>query len=124
MIGAKDCSLAKDMVLATLDAMNSGGIHDHIGHGFARYSVTKDWSLPHFEKMLYDQTQLLPIYLDAYLTTKNPEHLATVHDIATYLTSTPIHAEAGGFFSSEDADSLYRSNDKEKREGRILRVDF
>ena len=105
------------MVLATLDAMNNGGIHDQIGNGFARYSVTSDWSLPHFEKMLYDQTQLLPVYLDAYLVTKSPEHLAAVHDIATYLTSAPMQAENGGFFSSEDADSLYRSHDQEKREG-------
>lgn len=117
VIGAKDCTLAKDMVLATLDAMNKGGIHDQIGNGFARYSVTKDWSLPHFEKMLYDQTQLLPVYLDAYLTTKKPEHLFAVHDIATYITSPPMHAASGGFFSSEDADSLYRPNDQEKREG-------
>ncbi|KAH6868161.1 hypothetical protein BKA58DRAFT_316939 [Alternaria rosae] len=117
VLGAKDCTHAKDMVMATLDAMNKGGIHDQIGNGFARYSVTKDWSLPHFEKMLYDQTQLLPVYLDAYLMTKSPEHLSAVHDIATYLTSPPMHAESGGFFSSEDADSLYRPNDKEKREG-------
>ncbi|RMZ67268.1 DUF255 domain [Pyrenophora seminiperda CCB06] len=117
VLGAKDCTYAKDMVLATLDAMNKGGIHDQIGNGFARYSVTKDWSLPHFEKMLYDQAQLLPVYLDAYLITKSPEHLSAVHDIATYITSPPMQAESGGFFSSEDADSLYRPNDKEKREG-------
>lgn len=51
VVGAKECTNAKDMVLATLSAMNKGGIHDQIGHGFARYSVTRDWSLPHFEKM-------------------------------------------------------------------------
>lgn len=117
VIGAQDCTIAKDMALATLDVMNKGGIHDQIGNGFARYSVTKDWSLPHFEKMLYDQAQLLPVYLDAYLTTKNPDHLAAVHDIATYLTTPPMQAENGGFFSSEDADSLYRPQEKEKREG-------
>ncbi|KAF2128724.1 hypothetical protein P153DRAFT_396969 [Dothidotthia symphoricarpi CBS 119687] len=117
VIGAKDCTHAKDMVLATLDAMHKGGIHDQIGRGFSRYSVTQDWSLPHFEKMLYDQTQLLPVYLDAYLTTKNPEFLSAIHDIATYLISPPMHAENGGFYSSEDADSLYRPTDKEKREG-------
>ena len=104
-------------MLATLDAMNNGGIHDQIGNGFARYSVTSDWSLPHFEKMLYDQTQLLPVYLDAYLMTKDPAHLSAVQDIATYLTSPPLHAAHGGFYSSEDADSLYRPTDKEKREG-------
>ncbi|KAJ5023057.1 hypothetical protein J3E71DRAFT_394486 [Bipolaris maydis] len=117
VLGAKDCTRAKDMALATLSAMNKGGIHDQIGNGFARYSVTKDWSLPHFEKMLYDQSQLLAVYLDAYLMTRSPEHLEAVHDIATYLTSPPMHAESGGFYSSEDADSLYRPNDKEKREG-------
>lgn len=117
VLGASDCTQAKDMVLATLDAMNKGGIHDQIGNGFARYSVTKDWSLPHFEKMLYDQAQLLSVYLDAYLATKSPDHLSAVHDIATYLTSSPMHAEHGGFYTSEDADSLYRPTDKEKREG-------
>lgn len=105
------------MALNTLERMNKGGIHDLIGNGFARYSVTKDWSLPHFEKMLYDQAQLLPVYLDAYLATNDPGHLAAVHDIATYLTTSPMCAESGGFYSSEDADSLYRPTDKEKREG-------
>ena len=66
---------------------------------------------------LYDQAQLLPLYLDAYLLTRNPEHLSAVHDIATYLTTAPIQSPNGGFFSAEDADSLYRSTDKEKREG-------
>lgn len=117
VVGAKECSLAKDMVLNTLIAMNRGGIHDQVGNGFARYSVTKDWSLPHFEKMLYDQAQLLPVFLDAYLETKSSEHLDAVRDIANYLTSPPMQAQSGGFFSSEDADSLYRPNDKEKREG-------
>jgi uncharacterized protein YyaL (SSP411 family) len=117
VLGAEDISTAQDMVLETLDKMDKGGIHDQVGNGFARYSVTKDWSLPHFEKMLYDQAQLLPVYLDAYLTSKKSDLLEAVHDIATYLTSQPMHAQSGGFFSSEDADSLYRSSDKEKREG-------
>ncbi|KAF2865584.1 hypothetical protein BDV95DRAFT_612461 [Massariosphaeria phaeospora] len=117
VVGAQECTHANDMVVATLNAMNKGGIHDQIGNGFARYSVTRDWSLPHFEKMLYDQAQLLPVYLDVYLLTKDPDHLSAVHDIATYLTTPPMHAPSGGFFSAEDADSLYRSSDKEKREG-------
>jgi len=117
ILGADDITAAKDMVVATLDKMNKGGIHDQVGNGFARYSVTKDWSLPHFEKMLYDQAQLLPVYLDAYLMTKRPDMLDAVHDIATYLTTPPMQAESGGVFSSEDADSLYRPTDKEKREG-------
>lgn len=117
VLGSEDCALARTMVLNTLAAMNHGGIHDQIGHGFARYSVTRDWSQPHFEKMLYDQAQLLSVYLDAYLLTRSPEHLSVVHDIATYLTSSPMHAKHGAFFSSEDADSLYRPTELEKREG-------
>ncbi|KAF2811716.1 uncharacterized protein BDZ99DRAFT_461711, partial [Mytilinidion resinicola] len=117
MVGQKDCDNAKEMVLNTLKAMNRGGIHDQIGNGFARYSVTRDWSLPHFEKMLYDQAQLLSVYLDAYLISKDAELLDAVYDIATYLTSPPMQSSTGGFFSAEDADSFYRPNDKEKREG-------
>ncbi|KAF2397118.1 DUF255-domain-containing protein [Trichodelitschia bisporula] len=117
VVGEKECEKAREMALETLSRMARGGIHDQIGNGFARYSVTRDWSLPHFEKMLYDQAQLLAVYLDAYLITKDSSHLDTVHDIATYLTSAPIHSPEGGFFSAEDADSYYRSTDKEKREG-------
>ncbi|OJD31859.1 uncharacterized protein BKCO1_4400078 [Diplodia corticola] len=117
VVGDKECAQAKDMAVETLRRMTHGGIHDQVGNGFARYSVTQDWSLPHFEKMLYDQAQLLTAYLDAYFVTKDPELLGAAHDIATYLTSPPLQSKDGGFFSSEDADSLYRSNDKEKREG-------
>lgn len=67
--------------------------------------------------MLYDNAQLLPVYLDAYLLTKSPLFLATVQDIATYLTSAPMQSELGGIHSAEDADSLPTANDKHKREG-------
>jgi uncharacterized protein YyaL (SSP411 family) len=97
--------------------MAKGGIKDQIGHGFARYSVTRDWSLPHFEKMLYDNAQLLPVYLDAWILTKSPLLLDTVHDIATYLTSPPMVSELGGINASEDADSLPSPQDKQKLEG-------
>jgi len=66
---------------------------------------------------LYDQAQLLPVYLDAYLISKDTEMLDAVYDIATYLTTPPMHSSTGGFFSAEDADSFYRPTDKEKREG-------
>jgi uncharacterized protein YyaL (SSP411 family) len=66
---------------------------------------------------LYDQGQLLSTYLEGYLITKDSSLLEVVHDIATYLTTAPMHSPTGGFFSAEDADSLYRSTDKEKREG-------
>ncbi|KAI9671160.1 MAG: hypothetical protein M1817_003667 [Caeruleum heppii] len=117
VVGSLECDQATVMALKTLRSMTRGGIHDHIGHGFARYSVTKDWSLPHFEKMLYDQAQLLSVYLDAYLISKDPEMLGTVYDIADYLTLDALAAPNGGFYSAEDADSYFRNGDIEKREG-------
>ena len=117
VVGFEECDAAKQMVLHTLKAMWRGGIKDQIGTGFARYSVTQDWSLPHFEKMLYDQGQLLSVYLDAFLVSGEAEMLGAVYDIAKYLTSPPMAAKSGGIFSSEDADSLFRPNDTEKREG-------
>lgn len=95
--------------------MASGGIHDHIGHGFSRYSVTDNWSLPHFEKMLYDQAQLLSIYLDAWLVTSSEKLLDAAKDITDYICLDALKNPGGGFFSSEDADSLYRKSDTEKR---------
>ncbi|TVY30147.1 Spermatogenesis-associated protein [Lachnellula hyalina] len=116
VVGEEDCQKAENMAMTTLRKMARGGIHDHIGNGFSRYSVTADWSLPHFEKMLYDNAQLLHIYLDAFLLSRDPEMLGVVYDIASYLTSTLEHP-AGGFYSSEDADSFYKRGDSEKREG-------
>jgi uncharacterized protein YyaL (SSP411 family) len=97
--------------------MANGGIHDQIGHGFARYSVTADWNLPHFEKMLYDQAQLLSVYIDSYQLTGDKLYLNTAVDIADYLTEDALHREGGGYYSSEDADSYYRPGDSDKREG-------
>ncbi|KUJ09815.1 uncharacterized protein LY89DRAFT_724204 [Mollisia scopiformis] len=116
VVGASDCRNAQTMAITTLRKMARGGIHDHIGNGFARYSVTADWSLPHFEKMLYDNAQLLDVYLDGFLLSRDAELLSVVYDISTYLTTTLAHP-GGGFYSSEDADSLYRKGDSEKREG-------
>ena len=117
VVGENDCEVAKEMVVHTLRNMARGGIRDQIGYGFARYSVTKDWSLPHFEKMLYDQAQLLDVYVDAFLITRDSEMLDAVYDVATYLTTPPMAALTGGVFSSEDADSYPSNNDTEKREG-------
>ncbi|KAI4121807.1 MAG: hypothetical protein LQ338_006169 [Usnochroma carphineum] len=117
VVGEEECSHAAGMVINTLRKMARGGIRDQIGYGFSRYSVTKDWSLPHFEKMLYDQAQLLDVYLDAFLITRDPEILGAVYDIATYLTSPPMAAPTGGFYSAEDADSYPSHSDNEKREG-------
>ena len=117
IVGDAECAFATTMALTTLRKMARGGIRDQIGYGFARYSVTKDWSLPHFEKMLYDQAQLLSVYLDAFLLTYDAEMLGAVYDIATYLTSSPISVSHGGFYSAEDADSLPTQTSTEKSEG-------
>ncbi|KAL2845173.1 hypothetical protein BJX68DRAFT_136530 [Aspergillus pseudodeflectus] len=117
IVGKEECENATAMAVNTLVSMARGGIRDHIGHGFARYSVTADWSLPHFEKMLYDQAQLLSVYVDAFKITHNPELLGAVYDLVTYLTSPPILSPTGAFHSSEDADSLPNPNESEKREG-------
>jgi uncharacterized protein YyaL (SSP411 family) len=116
VVGMKDCQIAQSMALNTLQKMARGGIRDHIGNGFSRYSVTENWSLPHFEKMLYDNAQLIHVYLDGFLLSRDPEMLGVVYDVVTYLMTTLSHAD-GGFYSSEDSDSLYRKGDSEKREG-------
>lgn len=117
IVGQDECETATAMAVTTLVNMARGGIRDHIGHGFSRYSVTTDWSLPHFEKMLYDQAQLLDVYVDAFRLTHEPELLGAVYDLAAYLTTSPLQSPTGGFFSSEDADSFPSPNDAEKREG-------
>ena len=108
---------ASSMAMRTLRRMARGGIHDQIGGGFHRYSVTADWSLPHFEKMLYDNAQLLSVYLDAFLLSKDPEMLGAVYSTASYLLHSDITAPEGVLYSSEDADSLPTKSDTEKREG-------
>ncbi|PWU13736.1 MAG: thioredoxin domain-containing protein [Verrucomicrobia bacterium] len=95
---------AKDMVLATCKKMASGGIHDQLGGGFARYSVDAQWLVPHFEKMLYDNAQLVQLYLDAYLVSGDKNHADVVRDILSYVLSDMTHRD-GGFYSAEDADS-------------------
>ncbi|OQD89752.1 hypothetical protein PENANT_c002G00080 [Penicillium antarcticum] len=117
IVGQDECEQATAMAVTTLVNMARGGIRDHLGHGYARYSVTTDWSLPHFEKMLYDQAQLLDVYVDAFRLTHDPELLGAVYDLAAYLTTEPLQSPTGGFFSSEDADSYPSPNDTEKREG-------
>jgi len=95
---------ALEMVLLTLRKMASGGMHDHIGGGFHRYSVDAHWHVPHFEKMLYDQAQLASAYLDAFQITGDTEFAATARDILDYVRRDMTSPE-GGFYSAEDADS-------------------
>src|SRR5207247_1832313 len=93
-----------EMVLLTLRKMASGGMHDHIGGGFHRYSVDVHWHVPHFEKMLYDQAQMASAYLDAFQITGDTEFAATARDILDYVRRDMTSPE-GGFYSAEDADS-------------------
>ncbi|GGH78654.1 uncharacterized protein YyaL (SSP411 family) [Pullulanibacillus pueri] len=100
----KQDSQVLNMVEKTLEGMAEGGIHDHIGGGFARYSVDSEWLVPHFEKMLYDQAMLMIAYSEAYQVTQNPDYQKIVDGIFTYLIRE-MRDEKGGFYSAEDADS-------------------
>ena len=92
------------VVTTTLDAMASGGMYDHLGGGFARYSTDEQWLVPHFEKMLYDQAMLARIYLHGWQATGNPNWRLVVEETIGYVLRDLRHP-AGGFFSAEDADS-------------------
>jgi len=92
------------MIEQTLQAMRLGGIYDHLGFGFHRYSTDERWLLPHFEKMLYDQALLALAYLEAFQATKRPEYAQTAREIFTYVLRD-MTDPAGGFYSAEDADS-------------------
>ncbi len=96
---------ALEMDLFTLRKMATGGIHDHIGGGFHRYSVDRYWHVPHFEKMLYDQAQLAVAYLDAFQIAQDRQYADVARDILDYV-SRDMTAKDGGFFSAEDADSV------------------
>ncbi len=93
-----------EMVSHTLTRMARGGIYDHLGGGFHRYSVDARWLVPHFEKMLYDNAQLLRIYADAYTITGTALFKSVVEDTARYLVREMGQGE-GGFYSTQDADS-------------------
>ena len=95
---------ARQMVTVSLDRMAAGGIYDHLGGGFARYSVDARWLVPHFEKMLYDNALLAAAYLDSHLATGNQAHARIVRETLDYLLRD-MTDEAGGFYSTEDADS-------------------
>src|SRR6184192_4483543 len=95
---------ALEMDLFTLRKMAAGGMHDHLGGGFHRYSVDRYWHVPHFEKMLYDQAQLASAYLDAFQITGESDFATTARDILDYVRRDMTSPE-GGFYSAEDADS-------------------
>lgn len=88
----------------TLDMMQRGGIYDHLGGGFCRYSVDEEWTIPHFEKMLYDNAILAKAYTQAWRYTQNSRYQRVACQTLDYLIVDLMHSE-GGFFSGEDADS-------------------
>lgn len=95
---------ARRMVLHTCERMAAGGLHDQLGGGFARYAVDAAWRVPHFEKMLYDNAQLVPLYLDAHMVSGETRSAEVARDILEYVLRDLTHP-AGGFYSAEDADS-------------------
>ncbi len=94
-----------DKTRICLDAMAAGGMYDHIGGGFSRYSVDEKWLVPHFEKMLYDQALLTRVYLHMWQLTGESRDQQVVREIVNYVLTDLSHP-MGGFFSAEDADSL------------------
>ncbi len=95
---------ARDMAFRQLDAMQAGGIHDHLGGGFHRYSTDRSWLVPHFEKMLYDQALLARAYLDAAQITGRADYAAAARGVFDYV-ARDLTGEDGAFDSAEDADS-------------------
>jgi len=101
---AKDRAPLAAALERTLEHMAAGGIRDHLGGGFARYSVDERWVVPHFEKMLYDNAQLVKLYADAYRWSGRPDWRAVCEDTLAYVLRDLAHP-GGGYYASEDADS-------------------
>ena len=95
---------ALNIVEKTLDAMHRGGMYDHIGFGFSRYSVDEKWLVPHFEKMLYDNALLIMTYIEAFQVTGKAKYAEVAEQIITYVLRD-MTDEGGAFYSAEDADS-------------------
>ncbi len=104
LLGSGDDDLAM-LVKTSLDAMASGGIYDHLGGGFSRYSTDIFWLVPHFEKMLYDNALLIRLYLHGWLYTKKARYRQVVQECVEYICRDLYGSDSGGFFSAEDADS-------------------
>ncbi len=103
----------QDFVLTTLDKMANGGIYDQIGGGFSRYSVDDRWHVPHFEKMLYDNAQLVSLYANAYQLTKKESYKTVVIETLEFV-ERELTQEEGAFYSSLDADSKTKEGELEE----------
>src|SRR5271170_5046849 len=95
---------AKQAAAVTLKKMAAGGIYDHLGGGFHRYSVDERWVVPHFEKMLYDNAELLKNYVHAFATYVDPPSANVARDIIRWMDASLTDRERGGFYASQDAD--------------------
>ncbi len=109
---SKDKALL-DYVKNTLTQISYGGVYDHIGGGFSRYSTDGKWHVPHFEKMLYDNAQLVSLYSDAYLITKDPWYKDVVYETLNFVSRELTNNE-GAFYSSLDADSTTKNGELEE----------
>lgn len=112
----EDRATARRMGLETLDAIISGGIRDHVGGGFHRYTVDAGWQLPHFEKMLYDQALITNSLIAAWQLTGEPRYKSAATDTLDYVLRD-LRSEQGGFYSAEDAESVDPDLVGSKREG-------
>ena len=95
---------ARDAFITTLEKMSRGGVYDQLAGGFHRYSVDERWVVPHFEKMLYDNTELLRNYVHGFQSYARPGFLQTAREIVGWLDATMTDRERGGFYASQDAD--------------------
>jgi uncharacterized protein YyaL (SSP411 family) len=107
---------ALEMTTTTLRKMSQGGMYDHLGGGFHRYAVDREWRVPHFEKMLYDQAQLVSVFADVYVITRDEYYSSIMRDVLDYVLRDMTHPE-GGFYSAEDADSPRPEEPGESGEG-------
>ena len=115
-LNPQDAETSRGMALYTMRKMAGGGMHDHLGGGFHRYSVDAEWHVPHFEKMLYDQAQLAQVYLSAGLISGDNGFAGVARDILDYVIKD-MTSPQGGFYSAEDADSLPAKEAARKTEG-------
>jgi uncharacterized protein len=100
----EETALAREAFTVTLEKMARGGVYDQLAGGFHRYSVDERWVVPHFEKMLYDNTELLRNYVHGFQSFVRPDFIETAKEIVGWLDSTMTDRERGGFFASQDAD--------------------